>query len=174
MKKTDRSLKGMLSFGVAALLAVGAATAQVASDKAFPGTEMIDSTGSYQSEVNACLSGKTQQDRATCLREARNAQAEKQRGRLEDYASNASGRCDVHKIGEDREACRARVMGMGEIEGSVAGGGLLRESETVMQNGSLSSPSQSTSSMGSSSSPSTSSMGSSSSPSTGSSGSSKY
>jgi hypothetical protein len=136
MKKTDRSLKGTLSFAAAALLAVGAATAQVASDKAFPGAEMIDSSGSYQSEVQACMSGNTQQDRATCLKEARNAQAEKQRGRLEEYAANSTARCEYHTIAEDRAACRARVMGMGDIEGSVAGGGLLRESETVIMHGS--------------------------------------
>jgi hypothetical protein len=132
MKKTDRSLKSMMSFGAAALLAVGAATAQVASDASFPGTAIIDSTGSFQSEVNACNAGKTQQDRADCLKEARNAAAEKQRGRLESYSSNAAARCEVHMTGEDRAACRARVMGMGDVEGSVAGGGLLREVETVV------------------------------------------
>lgn len=133
MKKTDRSLKSMMSFGAAALLAVGAATAQVAtSDASFPGTAIIDATGSFQSEVNACHTGKTQQDRADCLKEARNAAAEKQRGRLENYSANAAARCEVHMTGEDRAACRARVMGMGEVEGSVAGGGLLREVETVV------------------------------------------
>ena len=141
MKKTDRSLKSTLSFAAAALLAVGAATAQVATtspaaDPAFPGTEMIDSSGSFQSEMRACNSGATQQDRATCMREARNAAAEKNRGRLELYGSfqqNAMARCDVHQVSEDRVACRARVMGMGDIEGSVAAGGLLRESGTQVQ-----------------------------------------
>lgn len=138
MKKTDRSLKSMLSFGAAALLAVGAATAQVAttgSDASFPGAASIDSSGSYQSEVNACMSGHTQQDRATCLKEARNAAAEKNRGRLETYGMNeqhAMARCDVHSTGEDRAACQARVMGMGSVDGSVAGGGLIREVETVV------------------------------------------
>lgn len=175
MKKTDRSLKAMLSFGAAALLAVGAATAQVASDKAFPGAESIDSSGSYQSELSACRSGHTQQDLATCLKEARNAQAEKQRGRLEDYALNAAARCDYHTLADDRAACRSRMLGnTGDIEGSVAAGGLLRESETV-----IGSTSSSTSSMGASpsSSPmgsSSSTMGGSSSPSMGSSGGSKY
>jgi hypothetical protein len=164
MKKTDRSLKGMLSFGAAALLAMGAATAQVASDKAFPGAEMIDSSGSYQSEINACMSGNTQQDRATCLREARNAEAEKRRGRLEDYAANAAARCEYHTVADDRAACRARVSGAGGVEGSVAGGGLLRESETVIGSGQLSSGSPSTNAMGAPSSGH--SMGSSSSPST--------
>ena len=139
MKKTDRSLKSTLSFAAAALLAVGAATAQVAttagSDAAFPGADMIDSSGNYQSEVRACHSGATQQDRATCMEEARNSAAEKRRGRLEVYGNheqNAMARCDVHDVAEDRAACRARVMGMGDIEGSVAGGGLIREVETVV------------------------------------------
>jgi hypothetical protein len=138
MKKTDRSLKNTLSFAAAALLAVGAATAQVAtrgSDASFPGAATIDSSGSYKSEMQACMSGATQQDRATCMEEARNSAAEKRRGRLEAYGNfeaNAAARCDIHKTGEDKAACRARVMGMGDVEGSVAGGGLLREVETVV------------------------------------------
>lgn len=129
MKSTDaRSRKSLISFGAIALLAVGAATAQVA-------TTGIDATGSYQSEVQACLSGNTQQDRADCLKEARNAQAEKQRGRLESYGNletHAMNRCQVHQDNEDRAACRARIMGMGSVDGSVAGGGLIREVETVV------------------------------------------
>lgn len=138
MKKTDRSLKSTLSFAAAALLAVGAATAQVATTgngAVFPGSDRIDASGSYQSEVRACQSGATQQDRATCMEEARNSAAEKRRGRLEVYGSheqNAMARCEVHAGGEDRAACRARVMGMGDVDGSVAGGGLLREVETVV------------------------------------------
>ena len=135
MKKTDRSFKSMLSFGAAALLAVGAATAQVASDPSFPGSASIDASGSYQSEVRACMSGHTQQDQATCLKEARNAAAEKNRGHLETYGKNeqhAMARCDVHTTSDDRAACQARVMGAGNVEGSVAGGGLIREVETVI------------------------------------------
>ncbi len=140
MIKTDRSLKSLMSFGAAALLAVGAATAQVAfaagsSDAAFPGGSMIDNSGSYQSEVQSCLSGKTQQDRDTCLKEARNAHADKQRGVLDTQGSlqaNAMDRCSVFQSGEDKAACQARVMGMGSVDGSVAGGGLVREVETVV------------------------------------------
>lgn len=129
MKQTDaRSRKSLVSFGVAALLAVGAATAQVA-------TTGIDASGSYQSEVQACMSGNTQQDRETCLKEARNASAEKKRGRLETYGmheEHAKARCDVHQVAEDRAACEARVLGMGSSEGSVAAGGMIREVETVI------------------------------------------
>jgi hypothetical protein len=124
------SRKSLLSFGVAALLAVTAATAQVAT-----GTTGIDASGSYQQEVQACMTGKTQQDQATCLREARNAQGDKKRGVLDNagakFDANATARCDVLK-GEDKAACQARVMGYGTTTGSVAGGGLLREVETVV------------------------------------------
>ncbi|MBK6006271.1 hypothetical protein JJB11_09235 [Ramlibacter ginsenosidimutans] len=141
MIKTDRSLTSLMSFGAAALLAVGAATAQVAfaagtSDAAFPGASAIDSSGNYQSEVQACMSGKTQQDRDTCLKEARNARADKQRGVLEtqgnNLEANAMNRCEVFQSGEDKAACEARVLGYGNVQGSVAGGGLVRESETVV------------------------------------------
>lgn len=125
-----RSHKSLISFGVAALLAVTAATAQVAT-----GTTGIDTSGSYQQEVNACMTGKTQQDRETCLREARNAQGEKKRGVLDNagaqFEANAKARCDA-LTGEDKAACQARVMGYGQTSGSVAGGGVLREVETVV------------------------------------------
>lgn len=131
MKNQDaRSTKSLVSFGVAALLAVGAATAQVAS-----GTTGIDATGSFQSEMQACMSGQTQQSREDCMKEARNARADKQRGVLDNSGApvnNAMGRCDVHSSGEDQAACRARIMGMGNVDGSVAGGGVIREVETVV------------------------------------------
>jgi hypothetical protein len=124
------SRKSLVSFGVTALLAVTAATAQVAT-----GTTGIDASGNYQQEVQACMSGRTQQDQATCLREARNAQAEKKRGLLDNagarFLANAQARCDV-LTGEDKAACQARMMGFGSTSGSVAGGGLLREVETVI------------------------------------------
>jgi hypothetical protein len=129
-KNSAHSRKSLFSFGVAALLAVTAATAQVAT-----GTTGIDASGSYQSEVNACMTGKTQQDQATCLREARNAQADKKRGVLDNagaqFDANAKARCDV-LAGEEKAACEARLMGYGSTTGSVAAGGVLREVETVV------------------------------------------
>ena len=126
----SHSRNSLLSFGVVALLAVTAATAQVAT-----GTTGIDASGSYQQEVNACMTGKTQQDQATCLREARNAQADKKRGVLDNsgaqFDSNAASRCEV-MAGEEKAACQARVLGYGNTTGSVAAGGVLREVETVV------------------------------------------
>ena len=132
MNAPDRghSRKSLVSYGVAALFAMTAATAQVAS-----GTTGIDASGSYQHEVNACMTGQTQQDRDTCLREARNARADKQRGVLDNagaqFQANATARCDA-LAGEDKAACHARLLGYGERTGSVAGGGVLREVETVV------------------------------------------
>lgn len=122
-------LNKRLSLLAAALLAATAATAQVAS-----GTTGIDATGNVQSERAACVSGKTQQDRATCLREANNAAADKRAGKLDsgtNYAANALARCDV-LTGEDKAACQARIAGYGNTSGSVAGGGVIREVETVV------------------------------------------
>ncbi|HWP12897.1 MAG TPA: hypothetical protein VNN06_13825 [Ramlibacter sp.] len=125
-----RLRKSLVSFGVASLLAVTAATAQVAT-----GTTGIDASGNYQLEVRACMTGQTQQDQATCLREARNAQADKKRGLLDNagarFEANAIARCDV-LAGDEKAACQARMMGFGHVTGSVAGGGLLREVETVV------------------------------------------
>lgn len=133
-KPALRSRQGFWPFGAAALLAMSAATAQVATSK--PGETGIDASGSYQSEVQACRSGRTPQDRETCLREARNAQAARKQGQLrhpsEDYEANALARCDVFKDSEEKAACEARVMGYGNVTGSVAGGGVLREVETVV------------------------------------------
>jgi hypothetical protein len=114
----------------AALLALSSAHAQVAS-----GTTGIDASGSFQQEMQACKGGQTQQDRDTCMREARNAQAERKRGALAksgvDLQANAVSRCEALE-GEYKAACHARIMGLGTTSGSVAGGGVLREVETVV------------------------------------------
>ena len=115
--------------GAAAMLVAGAATAQVAS-----GTTGIDASGSTQSERTACITGNTQQDKATCLRETNNAAADKRSGKLDsgnNYAANAMARCDVLS-GEDKVACQARIAGYGSTDGSVAGGGVIRQVETVV------------------------------------------
>jgi len=129
-RDSGHSRKSLASFGVAALLAMTAATAQVAT-----GTTGIDASGSFQQEIAACAKGQTQQDRDTCMKEARNAQADKKRGVLDNagaqFDANAAARCEV-LAGEEKAACQARVIGFGSTTGSVAGGGVLREVETVV------------------------------------------
>ena len=121
--------KGAAGFVFSALLAMSA-TAQIAA-----GTTGIDATGNAQSEMAACNNGKTQQDRATCLIEVKNANAAKRAGKVDNaggqFQANAMQRCNVLPS-QDRVACEARVAGYGNPQGSVAGGGVITEIETVV------------------------------------------
>lgn len=122
--------QGISLFGLSALLAVSAASAQVAS-----GTTGIDTSGNTQREKAACHNGMTQQDFVTCMREANNAAADKRSGKLDNaggqFDANALKRCEVLS-GDDQIACEARIMGYGSTSGSVAGGGVVRQVETVV------------------------------------------
>ena len=136
MRAIDKGLsrRSLASFGAAALLAMTAAGAQVAGSGTTPLGAELDTSGRYQSEVRACMTGRTAEDQATCLKEARNAEAERKRGRLDNpgqFQANARARCDALG-GEEKAACEARMMGYGTVSGSVAGGGVLREVETVV------------------------------------------
>ena len=121
--------KSIFVFSFTALLAV-TATAQIAS-----GTTGIDATGNAASEMAACNNGTTQQSRETCMTEVRNANAAKRAGKVDNagdqFKSNALMRCNVLQ-GEDKIACEARVSGYGNPQGSVAGGGVITEVETVV------------------------------------------
>jgi hypothetical protein len=98
----------------------------------------------YREEVASCASLAGAQ-RATCLREAGAAlQASRQGGLTDPDASarevNALARCQAFARSGPAEVaeCRARVIGQNadrgrtEISGSVAGGGILRESITTV------------------------------------------
>jgi len=85
----------------------------------------------YRQESAFCKSGQSQQDYATCMREAGAALQENRRNNLstaapDTLARNSEDRCGA-LAGEDRLACQARMEGMGTTSGSVQGGGLLRE-----------------------------------------------
>jgi hypothetical protein len=86
-------------------------------------------------QLIACAAGQSPQGRKACVEEARAARAAARQGKLhkpgEDYAANALARCQP-LTGEYRAACQARVMGLGQASGSVAGGGILRWVETVV------------------------------------------
>lgn len=90
-----------------------------------------DAATRYRMEREACMSGRSHQDRQTCLREAGAAQGEARAGRLDDraaasYRQNALERCRVLPL-SDRDACVARIDGTGKVYGSVESGGMLRE-----------------------------------------------
>ena len=89
-----------------------------------------DVNARYQTERAFCNSGQSSQDRATCLREAGAALAEKKGGRLDNgpnaYQQNAQTRCNALPA-DDRDACQRRINGEGTTSGSISTGGVIRE-----------------------------------------------
>ncbi|SFB31822.1 hypothetical protein SAMN04515620_14132 [Collimonas sp. OK607] len=89
-----------------------------------------DANARYQAERAACMSGQSNQSRATCLREAGAALQEARRGRLQDDptadSQNALLRCNALPP-DDKDACQRRINGEGTTSGSVLEGGVLRE-----------------------------------------------
>jgi len=87
----------------------------------------------YQRDRAMCNSGQSNQDRATCLKEAGAAYGETRRGQLNDgqaqYDQNALARCKALPP-EDMQACQRRIMGEGTAEGSAQEGGIYRKIET--------------------------------------------
>lgn len=110
-------------FVLSAAIAATAAAAMAA-------TSVPDATARYQAERAVCLSGQSNQDRATCLREAGAALQEARNGRLQegrvDYRQNASVRCNALPA-DDRDACLRRMAGEGTTSGSALEGGVTRE-----------------------------------------------
>jgi hypothetical protein len=121
---------------VAVLLAAGGSAVLAASP---PRTASVAGDAStdnstYQQELAVC--GHNQQDRAACIREAGAARQQAARDGLRvagaDYRQNALARCSLHTAASERAACEARVTGTGDttVDGSVLGGGLIRETVT--------------------------------------------
>jgi hypothetical protein len=112
------------------LVAAALAGATLAADPAAP----PGARDRYAQERARCLNGQSHQDRETCLREAGAALQTAREGRGEDapseLAKNGTRRCDVHTLPADREEC-VRRMQMGTTQGSVEGGGMVRELRTV-------------------------------------------
>ena len=105
----------------ALLFAAGAGAAQLSEAQA-----------RYQQERAACMSGSSNQDRATCLKEAGAALGEARRGALGDssdsnLARNRMARCDALPA-QEREDCAVRMQ-HGTMSGSAQQGGILREIE---------------------------------------------
>lgn len=88
----------------------------------------------HRQERAVCLGDRSNQDRATCLREADAAFAEARRGGLAvdalPFSDNARRRCDpLPEV--QRQACHARMQGQGSTSGSAATGGIYRELTTL-------------------------------------------
>lgn len=96
-----------------------------------------------EKERAACLSGASQQDRDACLKEAGAAANERKQGKLggpndTEQAQNQSAaklqenaltRCNALPL-KDRADCEVRAKGGGKVEGSVGGGGIVKETVT--------------------------------------------
>jgi hypothetical protein len=112
------------ALGLASLMLVAGGTAAAA-------TPASEAQLRYQQERAVCMSGQSNQERATCLKEAGAAFAENKQGSLgrsEDGAlqRNRQLRCDALK-GGDRDDCMRRMSGEGVTSGSAQQGGILRE-----------------------------------------------
>ncbi|RZL28074.1 MAG: hypothetical protein EOP35_26465 [Rubrivivax sp.] len=100
--------------------------------QAAPPAQNVDSLRlQYERERADCMTGRSQQPRDVCLREAGAAYAQARQGRLaapgdrsDQWAANALKRCEAQK-GEDRELCERRVRD-GQVLGSVEGGGQIK------------------------------------------------
>jgi hypothetical protein len=127
MRNIPFLLRGLTLAAAGAVICAGSASAAGAPAEA---------QARYQREMAVCNSGQSNQDPATCRTEARNALAEARRGGLTaapgQYQSNAMQRCGVFKDATDRSDCESRMRSEGNNQGSVAAGGILRESVTVV------------------------------------------
>ncbi len=126
MKNLPLFLRALTMSAAGALLCAASASAAGVATEA---------QARYQRDMAVCNNGQSNQDPATCRIEARNALAEARRGGLtsapDQYQSNALQRCSVFK-GVDRSDCEDRMRAQGNNQGSVAAGGILRESVKVV------------------------------------------
>lgn len=90
----------------------------------------------YEQDRAACISGQTNQDRATCLREAGAALQQARKGGFTSgdqgqYERNQLLRCEGLPAA-DREDCARRMRGEGTVSGNVGSGGIYRELRTTV------------------------------------------
>jgi len=98
-------------------------------------TQKAQARARFQQDMADCNSPQSSQYPATCRLEARNALNEALRGKLDDnpgqYQENALRRCDAFQ-GSDRTECVQRLGPNSNVQGSVGGGGILRENITII------------------------------------------
>ena len=114
---------------VAAGLLLSAGAAMAASTAA-----SAEIQARYERERAVCLSGKSNQDQPTCLKEAGAARDVARRGLLEegnpDYRHIKLDRCKA-LTGDEAKDCRLRMKGAGTVSGSASAGGIYRELTTI-------------------------------------------
>lgn len=100
------------------------------------GKALDGATARYQKERAACLDGRSNQDRRTCLYEAQSAYNEARRGKVIDtdpsaLEANARKRCEPLPQ-DERLSCLKRMDGYGLVVGNVLDGGIYRELTEVV------------------------------------------
>ena len=126
--KTTKSLRLYQVFAASlTLVCAGAALAA-------PEAPADDAQARYPKELAECNSPTSKQDPAACRLEAKRALAESRRGstssNTKDYQKNLLRRCEVHQ-GAARTECEARMRDGNIVQGSVYGGGVLRQNITA-------------------------------------------
>jgi hypothetical protein len=123
----------------AALVSALASPALMAQDPVDTSTAPMTPQAIYLKDRANCDAGRTAEDRATCLKEAGAALAERKRHALDNSGTplaNATDRCRALPD-KDQADCLARVVGplsanqRVTTSGSVAGGGVVKETTTT-------------------------------------------
>ncbi len=100
-----------------------------------PERASVNAAARYRREMVACDKAPFAEDRAACRQDAKVGYAEALRGGLNDvpgqYRQNQLDRCNALS-GSDRGDCAARMRGAGSVDGTVSGGGILRETITIV------------------------------------------
>ncbi|OOG80854.1 hypothetical protein B0E41_19590 [Hydrogenophaga sp. A37] len=92
----------------------------------------------YQRDRSACAGKEDLSSREACLREAGAVRQEALQGKVgdnttpDDWRRNAMVRCQAHQNAFERSECERRMMGEGQVRGSVESGGVLREIITII------------------------------------------
>lgn len=123
-----RKTAAALGLAAAGLLAANCAFAAAKSNS--------ELEAQYQREKAVCTSGQSNQDKATCLREAGAAYQQAKQGKLNDgqqaqYSANALDRCKALPAG-DQADCQRRIENPSDVEGSAPSGGILRKDVTIV------------------------------------------
>lgn len=123
--------KAAAGFALAGLLLASSAFAAGAK-----GSASSELDAQYQREKATCTNGQSNQDKATCLREAGAAYQQAKQGKLNDgqqaqYRQNALDRCKALPA-PDQEDCTRRIESPSDVQGSARSGGILREEVKIV------------------------------------------
>jgi hypothetical protein len=132
---TRQENRSLAQRGALFLLTLGAGMTLCVAVNAANMGKKSEIESNYQRERASCMNGTSNEDRATCLKEAGAAREEARRGALNDDGAaeqqNAVSRCNMLPQ-NDRVDCVRRIQGDGTVSGSAAAGGIFRETVTTV------------------------------------------